>query len=173
MRLNDKDQAACKDARSSHITVTPADFKLREWAKQLEVSSGKPDAFSYTVDVVITTTASLGSDLANGHFSGTLGTDGMRQTTRTVEFNFAELVDKRPTEVYVTNFPAKSFVLPSEGGKPFHGELKEILPQGSVIVPTSPSRKLRPELDIEKAIEQNRQQRGQNRIDDIRRGLDF
>jgi len=175
LRLNKKDSTACNEKAQSRITVAPADFKLREWTNQLLASSARPDTFSYTVDVVVTTSASFGADIADGHFSGSPGVDGTRQTTQTVEFNFAEIPDKVPADVYVTNFPKRPYLLiPSVGkdGKHSFEEFNKVLPEGQLVIPTPPARRPKPQLDIERAKDLNRLQRTQNRLDSLTKGLD-
>ncbi|MFJ6326897.1 MULTISPECIES: hypothetical protein [unclassified Rhizobium] len=175
LRLNKKDSTACDEKAKSRITVAPADFKLREWTNQLLASSARPDTFSYTIDVVVTKSASFGADIADGHFSGSPGVDGTRQTTQTVEFNFAEIPDKVPADVYVTNFPKRPYLLVSPVGKDGKHSLEDfnkVLPEGQLIMPSSPARKVQPQLDIERAKDLNRLQRTQNRLDSLTKGLE-
>ncbi|MFF0920487.1 hypothetical protein ACFYE8_12345 [Rhizobium leguminosarum] len=97
----------CAEASSRPLTVTPIDFKVGEWARQVSTAGTEPDSFGYTIDVVMTLDAYLSSDVADGHFSATGGVNGEREATRTIDFAFSQAPNPRGAPVFVTNFPGE------------------------------------------------------------------
>jgi hypothetical protein len=103
--MNDKTPDKCVSSSPSILAVSPRDFKLREWVDQIFGSSTKPNLFSYSVDVIVTVNANIGTAVVDKDFSGSFGVTGQRKVLRTVDFAFAAAPSDAPLRVFVTNFP--------------------------------------------------------------------
>ncbi|MGO7587953.1 hypothetical protein [Rhizobium leguminosarum] len=140
---------ACSRARTyKDVAVSPSDFKLRDWVRQVSHPTEKQlNNFSYSVRVQMVMSAGFGTDFADGKWTAADGLSHERKTIKTIDFSFAQLPKPpKPTKVIVVA-PIPTAGTDGKGATP---NFVKPQPRGGVAKPQISGPRIVPDAAVER-----------------------